>query len=120
MSRPIHFEILTAHPEQMAEFYRSALGWTFSTGGGSAPYWLADTGTSEAPGINGAIMDRHFPQAVINTIEVESLDETIRKVEAAGGKKVHGPGEIPGIGLHAYCTDPDGNFFGILQKSHSR
>jgi hypothetical protein len=119
MSRPVHFEVLTEHPEQIAEFYHAVLGWQFSQGGGSQPYWLADTGTSSAPGINGAIMGRHFPQAVINTIEVESLDETIRKVEAAGGRKVHGPGDIPGVGLHAYCADPDGNLFGVLQPARA-
>ena len=115
MNRPVHFEILTEHPEQMAEFYRAVLGWQISIGGMPDPYWLATTGTPEQPGINGAIMARHYPQAVINTMEVASLAETLKKVEAAGGRKVHGPGEIPGVGLHAYCADPDGVLFGILQ-----
>ncbi|MEK7806951.1 MAG: hypothetical protein AAB528_04365, partial [Chloroflexota bacterium] len=56
-----------------------------------------------------------FPQQTINT--VESLEETLKKVEPAGGKKVHGPMEIPGIGTHAYCTDPGGNMIGILQPA---
>ena len=41
----------------------------------------------------------------------------LEKVEAAGGKKVHGPNEIPGVGVHAYCADPEGNLFGILQPA---
>jgi predicted enzyme related to lactoylglutathione lyase len=28
-----------------------------------------------------------------------------------------GPNEIPGVGLHAYCADPEGNLFGILQPA---
>jgi predicted enzyme related to lactoylglutathione lyase len=73
------------------------------------------TGPEGTPGIDGGIMGRHLPQAVINTIQVESMDETLSKIEGAGGKKVHGPEEIPGVGLHAYCADPGGNLFGIMQ-----
>ena len=60
-------------------------------------------------------MDRHFPQPVINTIEVESLEEALEKVEQVGGKKIHGPMEIHGVGLQAYCTDTEGNIFGLHQ-----
>ena len=74
-----------------------------------------NTGPEDSPGINGGIMNRHFEQAVINTITVDSLDEMIAKVEAAGGKKVQGPNEVPDIGQHAYCSDPEGNLFGIMQ-----
>jgi hypothetical protein len=67
--------------------------------------------------MNGAIMRRELPQAVINTIAVDSLPETLARVDAAGGKTVHGPNEIPGVGLHAYCADPEGNLFGLLQPA---
>jgi predicted enzyme related to lactoylglutathione lyase len=43
------------------------------------------------------------------------MEEAIAKVEGAGGKKVHGPNEIPGIGFQAYCTDTEGNIFGLHQ-----
>ena len=48
--------------------------------------------------INGGIMDRHFPQPVINTIQVDSLEEAIVKVEQSGGTKIHGPNEVPEVG----------------------
>ena len=60
-------------------------------------------------------MHRAFEQAVINTAEVESLAEALQKVEAQGGKLVHGPNEVPGVGTHAYCADPEGNLFGLMQ-----
>jgi predicted enzyme related to lactoylglutathione lyase len=115
MSRPVHFEILANDPEKIAAFYRDVLGWQVATWGGPQNYWLVTTGPEGTLGINGGIMHRHFPQAVINTVGVASLEAAIAKVEAAGGKKVQGPNEIPGIGLHAYCTDPEGNYFGLLQ-----
>lgn len=57
----------------------------------------------------------HLEQPVINTVEVESLADTLKKIEAAGGKKVHGPNLIPGIGNHAHCVDPEGTMFGVLE-----
>lgn len=117
MNRPVHFEILADDPVKMAAFYGDVLGWEISTWGGPMEYWLVTTGPDDAPGMNGAIMRRELPQAVINTIAVDSLPETLARVDAAGGKTVHGPNEIPGVGLHAYCADPEGNLFGLLQPA---
>lgn len=115
MSRPVHFEILANEPEKMAAFYQQALGWKITTWKGPAPYWLVNTGEEGSPGINGGIMAREFQQGVINTISVASLSETLAKIEAAGGKKVQEPYEIPEVGKHMYCADPEGNLFGLLQ-----
>lgn len=116
MARVVHFELLAKQPERIVRFYEEALGWKSSTwGGGEQAYWLVSTGPENQRGIHGAVMDRHFDQAVINTVEVASLEETTRKIEQAGGKRVQGPNEIPGIGLHAYFTDPEGTMFGVLQ-----
>jgi len=116
MNRPAHFEVLTANPEASSAFYADVFGWTVATWGeGEQGYWLATTGDDSVPGINGGFMGPHFEQRVINTIMVESLDAMIAKVEGAGGKKVHGPNDVPGVGLHAYCSDPDGTLFGLMQ-----
>lgn len=118
MNRPVHFEILTDHPEKIGGFYREVLGWEIATwDGGEQTYWLVTTGPEGSPGIDGGIMHRHFSQSVINTMEVESLEEAAAAVNNAGGKVVQGPNQIPGVGLHAYCADPDGNLFGLLQPS---
>ena len=115
MGRLVHFEILASNPEEAAKFYESVFGWEIATWGGEQSYWLITTGPEGVPGINGAIMGKNFSQSVINTIDVDSLDEMIAKVESAGGKKVHGPTEVPGVGMHAYCEDLDGTLFGMMQ-----
>ncbi len=116
MGRLVHFEILTEDPQKAVDFYKSVFDWEIATwGGGEESYWLITTGADDMPGINGAIMGNSFPQKVINTIDVESLDEMLVKVEAAGGKTVHGPNEVPGVGMHAYCEDSQGNLFGMMQ-----
>lgn len=119
MNRPIHFEILGNDPQAIADFYSAVFGWEVASPPGPEKYWLATTGAAATPGIDGGIMHRHFEQPVINTIAVASLEDTIARIEAAGGSRVHGPHEIPDIGLHAYCADPEGILFGVLQPPAS-
>lgn len=116
MKRPVHFEILADDPAKIAGFYKDVFEWEITTWGeGEQSYWLVTTGPDDVPGINGGIMGREFDQAVINTLEVESLDDVLKKIEEAGGRKVHGPNEIPEVGMHAYCADVEGNLFGVLE-----
>jgi uncharacterized protein len=114
-NRPVHFEILADDPEGAAAFYRDVFGWQVARWDGPQSYWPVTTGSSGSRGIDGGIMHRHFDQPVIQTMSVQSLEETIRKVEAAGGRKVHGPHQIPDVGMHAYCADPEGTLFGVLE-----
>ncbi|MGV8041036.1 MAG: VOC family protein [Thermoanaerobaculaceae bacterium] len=115
MPRPVHFEVLANDPETLTAFYRQVLGWEFVTWSGPQGYWLAKTGEADSPGIDGGFMHRHFPQAVINTMQVDDLEATLALAQEAGGKLVHGPADIPGVGRHAYCADPEGILFGLLQ-----
>ena len=118
MKRPVHFEILADDPEKLAGFYGTVFGWEIaSMGGGEQSYWLATTGPDGEPGINGGFMNREFDQAVINTVEVDLLEAATAEIEAAGGKLVHGPNEVPGVGTHAYFADPEGIIFGVMQPA---
>ncbi len=117
MNRPIHFEILSEDPEETSKFYSSVMGWDVKVWDGPQGYWMLTTGSGDTPGIDGAVMGKHFNQPVINTIDVESLDAMIEKVEANGGKTVYGPHDIPGVGRHVYVADPEGNLFGLLEAS---
>jgi hypothetical protein len=114
-SRPIHFEILAKEPEKMSTFYRELFGWKIAAWEGPMAYWMVTTGPEGTPGINGGMMRRELPQAVINTVCVDSLEASLARVEALGGRKIMGPNDIPGIGKHAYCADPEGTIFGMLQ-----
>jgi predicted enzyme related to lactoylglutathione lyase len=51
----------------------------------------------------------------INTVAVESLDQTIEKIERRGGKICVPKMAIPKIGWLAYAQDPAGNVFGIIE-----
>lgn len=112
MPRPIFFEIPTQNADRAQEFYSALFGWQFMKYEGMENYWLISTG--EGPGIDGGLMMR--PGPVTNTLDVPSLTDAIAGIEARGGKVVVEPQDIPGVGQLAYCTDPDGNIFGIIQQ----
>jgi predicted enzyme related to lactoylglutathione lyase len=117
MGRVVHFEIVTDDPDRVARFYESVFGWQVENPQGMEQYWLVTTGEQGTVGINGGIMGPHLPRGVVNTAEVDNLDEFVAKVKASGGTVELGPREIPGIGRHAYCKDIEGNLFGALQPA---
>ncbi len=115
MARVVHFEIPAANPERSAEFYNSVFGWQIKKWDGPMNYWMVTTGPKDQPGIDGAIMENKSVKTVVNTIGVESIDDSVRKVLKAGGKQLMQKDKIEGVGWFCYCLDPDGNMFGILE-----
>lgn len=116
MPRVIHFEISADNPEALAEFYRSVFEWRVEKWDGPIDYWLIRTGEEEEPGIDGAIMQRQDPSArTIVTVDVPSVTEFVQKVEASGGTAVMPRTAVPGVGYMVYCSDPQGNVFGMME-----
>lgn len=121
MNRVVHFEILSDNPEQSQRFYESIFGWRFDKWQGPFDYWLVMTGDEKERGIDGGLKrpERADSQRTVNTIGVESLDHTIREIQKHGGKILQGKMPIPGVGYLAYCQDPGGIVFGILEVDMS-
>jgi predicted enzyme related to lactoylglutathione lyase len=122
MNRVTHFEIYTVDPKAVQPFYEQVFGWTFNKfEGGPIEYWLINTGDDKDPGINGGITRPREGQSpgTLNTVAVESLGETIKKIEQRGGKICVPKMAIPKIGWLAYAADPAGNVFGILQPDET-
>jgi uncharacterized protein len=116
MGSVIHFEINAEDPERAIKFYNDVLGWKIESWGGDADYWLVTTGNEKTPGINGAIMrSEKRGMGTYNTIEVESLQDSLEAVEKAGGKKIGTVNQVPGVGIFSYCEDTEGNHFGLMQ-----
>jgi predicted enzyme related to lactoylglutathione lyase len=77
-----------------------------------------ETMTPKEPGaINGGVMRRtsDTPAPVI-TIQVDSIDEALKKVEAGGGATVQARTEIPNMGAFAYFKDSEGNTMGLWES----
>ncbi len=118
MPRVNHFEIYTDNPQAVQPFYHDVFGWKFEKfQGGPLEYWLITTGPDSEPGINGGLTRPREGQSpgTINTVAVESLDQTIKKIERRGGKICVPKMSIPKIGWLAYAQDPVGNVFGIIE-----
>jgi uncharacterized protein len=117
MSRVIHFELPADNPERAVDFYTKVFGWQFQKWQGPTDYWLISTGPDAQPGINGGLLRRQQPGAgTCNTVSVSSVDDSVRTITKNGGKNVVPKMPIPGIGYVAYCTDTEGNVFGLLER----
>src|SRR6266498_800293 len=102
MARVNHFEIYTENPEAVRPFYESVFGWKFSKfEGGPLEYWLITTGEDKEPVINGGMTRPREGQSAgtINTVAVESLEHTMKKIEQRGGKICVPKMAIPKIGV---------------------
>jgi uncharacterized protein len=130
MNSVVHFEIPVDDLQAAKQFYNEAFGWQLSTsdmpGGGSytgAITTETDDSTQipkKAGAINGALIQRDEQLKVpVVTVDVESIDDAVQKVEAAGGRVLAPKQVIEGMGEYAYVTDPSGNVVGLwhdLQK----
>ncbi len=130
MNRVVHFEIHAIDLDKMQKFYEEVFGWTIKDMGPQmGNYRLVDTGkdSPEAtwPGINGGITPRKGDapsngqpvNAFVCTMSVENIDTAIEKVMKAGGSMALEKMEVPSVGWLAYCKDPEGNIFGMLQPA---
>jgi predicted enzyme related to lactoylglutathione lyase len=116
MNRVVHFEIPADQPERAVSFYSNVFGWQFQKWDGPIPYWMVLTG-QDGPGINGGLMPRQNPgQGPTNVIDVASVDASAAAVQSNGGQIVVPKMAVPGIGWLVYCTDPEGNIFGMMQN----
>lgn len=118
-NRVVHFEIPANEPGPLTEFYAQLFGWKFTKAPLPGPeYWLADTGESAGPGINGAIMKRQHPtQPWMNYIDVASIDASIEKAVTLGAKIALPKTSMGPVGSIAALIDPQGNIVGLWEKA---
>ena len=125
MDKVVHFEITFDDQERDKEFYGSVFDWDLSDmdAGNGVTYTTATTVPvddkmmpKESGAINGGFTgkSKETPSPVI-TIGVDSIDDTLKKVEAGGGKVVTPRTPIPDMGAFAYFTDSEGNTMGLWE-----
>jgi predicted enzyme related to lactoylglutathione lyase len=120
MSRVVHFELPADDPERAIAIYENVFCWKFEKWEGPMEYWLVTTGPEDEPGIDGGLSRRTEPGiGTENTIDVDSVDEAVTKIEANGGKVIRPKQAIPGVGWVAYCQDTEGTTFGLMQEDPS-
>ena len=113
MPRVIHFEIPAQNLRRAMNFYQGIFGWEMEPWPDNPDYVQIRTGPDKEPGIHGAIIRREGP--VVNTVQVESVDETAARVVQTGGEIVVPKQPIPQVGWLIYCQDTEGNVFGLVE-----
>lgn len=130
MSRVINFDIQSTDLNKTINFYTALFNWKFNKLEGSEPeYYVITTGDSTEPGINGGLLKRTGPKPIddastnsfVCTIQVDKIDNYIKKVIELQGNIVVPKYAIGNLGFLCYAKDTDGNIFGIMEainKSH--
>jgi predicted enzyme related to lactoylglutathione lyase len=123
MDKIVHFEIPADDVGRATEFYTSTFGWELDEIPGMDYTSVRTVAVddqqlpTERGAINGGMMKRSAdtPSPVI-TINVDSVDDAIKRIEAGGGSVVSPRQEIPGMGAFAYFKDTEGNTLGLWEN----
>ncbi len=89
MPKIVHFELNVKDVEKTKKFYESVFGWKIKKWEGPVDYWLIMTGEEGEPGIDGGLgHEEEGIPSVVNTIDVNDVDEIIKKIKNNGGEVV--------------------------------
>jgi predicted enzyme related to lactoylglutathione lyase len=117
MPNPIvYFEIVGKDKAALEDFYLTAFDWQLTPAGEHYSH------VSPGAGINGGIgvsMDGGTGHATFY-VEVESIIDTLSRVEGRGGKRLLEPQQMPNGPLIALCADPEGHIIGLIQSGTMR
>lgn len=125
MDKVVHFEIPFDDKDRAMKFYKEIFGWGMSDlGPKMGDYVLAqaaETGSDhmvqDKGAINGGLAKRDKNNAMPRVyIQVESIEEAMKKIESSGGKSTSAPMPIPN-GRMATFVDSEGNSIGLVDNS---
>jgi predicted enzyme related to lactoylglutathione lyase len=108
-------ELMTSDPEAGFRFYSGIFGWGKSQAidmGEMGTYQLFSHDGTDIGGMMGlgnAPVPCWLPYFGTN-----GVDAAVGRIEAAGGKLVHGPMEVPGGAFIAVAQDPQGAYFAVV------
>jgi predicted enzyme related to lactoylglutathione lyase len=124
MDKVVHFEIPFDNKTRAMKFYSEVFGWKL-TDIPAMDYVTAETVSvdekrmpKESGAINGGLFQRpREAPAPTLYMDVASIDEAIRKVEAHSGRLVTPKTPIPGMGAFARVSDSEGNIIGLFESA---
>lgn len=122
MAKVVHFEIPFDDKQRAMKFYADTFGWQLADMPqmdyvSAQSVAVDENHMPKEPGaINGGMTQRQkeAPNPTIY-LDVPSIEQTIGKVEAGGGRVVTPYTPIPGMGAFARVTDSEGNVIGLFQ-----
>jgi uncharacterized protein len=113
----VYFELPADDLARAKKFYKKLFDWEFE----KVPkwdYWMITTGGKDA--LYGGLTKREKTRkAVLNYIDVESVEKCSVKIEKAGGKILVPKMPVKGWGYYAIFKDPENNILGIWEDDQS-
>jgi uncharacterized protein len=107
-------ELSSADRERDAKFYHDLFGWEIQ----QMPEMNYATFASGKDEVGGGFnpVDANSPAGTVMVyINTDDITESLRKVEALGGKVIMPCQDIPGVGTFAIFSDLTGNKVALLQ-----
>jgi len=109
-------ELMTTDAEAALEFYTELFGWEKRNAHDMGPmgsYYLFGRNGQEIGGMFNKPADVPSGPAWLGYVRVKDVDQTVKKVKAAGGTLINGPMEVPGGDWIAQFMDPQGAAFAV-------
>jgi hypothetical protein len=126
MDSVVHFEIPADDVEKAKKFYKSVFGWSMT----DMPmpgmtYTICRTTESDKEGmpknpgaINGGMRKRmQKGEGPVIVMDVKSIEATLKKIKANGGKAIGEKMAIQDMGFYQMCMDCEGNVIGLWQNA---
>lgn len=115
MAKPVvHFEICGKNAGKSRAFYSKLFGWEFNVVPDMDYGLVGPAGEGSIGGGIGPTPDGTRPYVTFY-VQVEDLQEYLKKAESLGGRTVVPPTPIPDTGSVAMFADTDGNVVGIYK-----
>ena len=120
-SRFIWHELMTTDQDEAIRFYTAVAGWTAADQQnpemGDLRYTIVSADGQGVGGImqlTGEMLAGGARPGWIGYVGVDDTDAKTKEIEAAGGRILMEPGDIPNVGRFAMVTDPGGAPFYLL------
>ncbi|MEK6933532.1 MAG: VOC family protein [Nanoarchaeota archaeon] len=127
MDKVVHFEVPYDDLERAKKFYIDVFGWKIQ----SMPEMnynivhTVDVDEQQMPKYKGAInggmykRDDLSAKGPVIVISVQSIDESIKKIEKVGGKIFKSKVSVGQMGFYAQIIDTEGNIIGLWENAIS-
>lgn len=115
----VHVEIRGLDQPELQKFYEEVFGWERDDGLSIDTYSVTDLGTGQLTAATGPVPEWGVNSATFY-VQVDDIDATLERIEAAGGRRVMDRTEGPKFGarhilVFTKFVDPAGNVVGLAE-----
>ena len=120
MAAPVvHIEVRGLDAPGLRDFYEEIFGWVREDGLSIGDYSVGSLGAGELTAATGPVADWKA-RSLTFYIQVDDIEATLQRIEAAGGRRVMPRTEGPEFGakhilVFTHFVDPAGNVVGLVE-----